>query len=127
VVFGWEKTKGKGRLCWKEHLMMNHTPPVVIMRTRGLLGMFRLDEINDRLAVDLANLRPGEFTMLRLDDGYQIIRLDARISATPRSYEDPEMRAEISRFLKMSRATAICKSYIAHLREKARIEICPDR
>ena len=95
--------------------------------TRGLLGTFRLSEIKDNLAVNLANLRPGEFTMLRLDDGDQIIRLDARIPATARSYEDPETRAEISRFLTMSRGTAICKGYVAHLREKARIEICPDR
>jgi len=94
---------------------------------RGSIGTFRLDELKDSLAIELAKLNPGEFTQLQLDSGYQIIRLDARMPATPRSLEDPMTQVSVSRFITMSRAVGIRKSYIAGLRDKARIEVCPVR
>lgn len=94
--------------------------------TRGSLGTIRLAELKENLAAALAKLNRGEFTQpLRLDSGYQIIRLDARMPATPRSYEDPMTQAAASRSMTMERAAGTRKSYIARLREKARIEICP--
>lgn len=73
--------------------------------TRGSLGTIRLAELKENLAVALAKLNPGEFTQpLRLDSGYQIIRLDARMPATPRSYEDPMTQAAASRSMTMERA-----------------------
>ena len=80
------------------------------------------------VVVDLAKLNSGEFTEpMRYDDGYQIIRVDARRPKTPRSYEGPLTKAAASRSITMERAAGIRKSYIARLREKARIELCPVR
>jgi hypothetical protein len=95
--------------------------------TKGSLGMFRLSELKESLAIDLVKINPGEFTALQLDNGYQINRLDARMSATVRSFDDPMTRVAVSRFITMSRAVGLRKSYIAGLREKARIEVCPAR
>lgn len=94
---------------------------------RGSLGTLTLDELKKSIAVELAKINPGEFTSLQLDSGYQIIRLDARMPATPRSFEDPMTQVAVSRFITMSRAAGIRKSYIAGLRGKARIEVCPVR
>jgi PPIC-type PPIASE domain len=94
---------------------------------RGSLGTFRLDELKDSLAIDLGKVNPGESTILQLDSGYQIIRLDARMPATPRSFEDPTTQAAVSRAITTYRAAGIRKSYIAGLREKAMIEVCPVR
>ena len=94
-------------------------------RKRGSLGSFRLDEIKESLAVDLARVNPGEFTQpMQLGAGYQIIRLDERTPETPRSYEDPMTQEEVFRPITMSRAERIRKSYLARLRENARIEVC---
>ena len=95
--------------------------------TRGSLGTLRLDELKKSIAVELAKINPGEFTSLQLDSGHQIIRLDARMPATVRSFEDPMTQMAVARFIATSRAAGICKSYIAGLREKARIEVCPVR
>lgn len=95
---------------------------------RGSLGSFRLGELKDSVAVHLAKLNPGEYTEpTRLDNGYSIIRLDERMPAALRRYEDPKTQVAVSRLLTMYRATGIRKSYIARLREKARIEVCPVR
>jgi hypothetical protein len=47
--------------------------------------------------------------------------------ATVRSFEDPMTQESASRFITTSRAEGVRKSYIAGLREKARIEVCPVR
>lgn len=94
---------------------------------RGSLGTFRWNEVKNTLAVELANLNPGDLTLQQLADGYQIIRLDARSAAVPSRYEDPETQAAVSRSLITHRLQGIRKSYIARLREKARLELCPDR
>ena len=95
--------------------------------TKGSIGTFRLDELKQSVALDLAKINPGEFTTQELDNGHQIIRLDARMPATPRSFEDPMTQMAVSRFITMSRAAGIRKSYLAGLRKKARIEVCPVR
>jgi len=87
----------------------------------------RLDELKKSIAVELAKINLGEFTSLHVDGGYQIIRLDARMPATPRSFEDPMTQVSVSRFIAISRAAGVRKSYIAGLREKAIIEVCPVR
>jgi hypothetical protein len=95
--------------------------------TKGSLGTFRLDELKESVALDLARLSPGEFTPLQHDSDYQIIRLDARMPATPPNFDDPTTQAAVSRAITASRAAGMTKSYIARLREKAMIEVCPVR
>ena len=95
--------------------------------TKGSIGTFRLDELKESVALDLSKLNPGEFTPLQLDSGYQIIRLDSRMPATPRSFEDPTTQPAVSRAITIYRVAGIRKSYIAGLREKATIEVCPVR
>ncbi len=95
--------------------------------TRGSLGTLRLDELKKSLTIGLPKINPGDFTSLQLDSGYQIIRLDGRMPATPRSFEDPMTQVSVSRFIAISRAAGVRKSYIARLREKAKIEVCPVR
>jgi parvulin-like peptidyl-prolyl isomerase len=94
---------------------------------KGLIGTFRPDELRHDLAVDLEQLKPGEFSLQHLGDGYQVIRVDSRTPATTRSYEDPMTKDAAARLLTMERVMKTRKGYIAALRQKVTIELCPDK
>lgn len=94
----------------------------------GHLGSFALEELRESLLVAISKLNPGDFTdPIRVDEGYMIIRLDARIPSTLRSYEQREVQQRISRAITMSRSEEARKNYMIELRKKAQIQICSSR
>ena len=60
---------------------------------------------------------------IRLQDGFQIIRLDERKAATVRAFEDPDVQNYIGRAATMERAEEARKQYMKKLREDAFVEI----
>ncbi len=94
---------------------------------KGLIGTFRPDELRSDLAADIEKLKPGEFALQQLGDGYQIIRVDSRTPAMPRSYDDPLTQVEATRFIATERTAGLRKDYISGLRQKATIELCPEK
>jgi peptidyl-prolyl cis-trans isomerase SurA len=90
----------------------------------GLLGSFKPGDLKPDIAAAIANLKPGEVTEpIRLQDGFQIIRVDERKQPVLLKYGDERVQQEISRAITMQRAEEARKKYIAQLREQAFIEI----
>ena len=89
---------------------------------KGYLGSFALEELRESVVIATSTLKPCEFTEpIRDLDGYMIIRLDGRIDATLRSYDDPAVQLEISRLIVLSRAEGALRDYVLALRKSASI------
>jgi len=92
----------------------------------GKLGSFKLDEMKPEVKAAISTLKPGEVTdPIRLQDGYQIVRVDDRKLETVRKYEDPEVGPAIGRALTMERAQEAQKKYVERLKQEAYIFIKP--
>ncbi|HXG63530.1 MAG TPA: peptidylprolyl isomerase [Blastocatellia bacterium] len=94
----------------------------------GKLGTYEIGkgELREEIAKAISTLKPGEVTEpIRVQDGYQIIRLDERKEPTLRKYEEPEVQNYINRVLTMERADEARKKYLKELREAAYIKITP--
>jgi peptidyl-prolyl cis-trans isomerase SurA len=90
----------------------------------GKMGSFKPGELKPDIAAAISSLNVGEVTEpLRLQDGFQIIRVDAKKEATVRPYEDPEVQRGVSSTATMERAEEARKKYIAKLREEAVVEV----
>lgn len=90
----------------------------------GKMGSFKPGELKPDIAAAISSLKVGEVTEpLRLQDGFQIIRVDDRKEATVRPFEDPEVQRAISSAATMERAEEARKKYIAKLREEAVVEV----
>jgi peptidyl-prolyl cis-trans isomerase SurA len=90
----------------------------------GKLGGFKGSELKPDIAAAISSLKPGEVTEpIRLQDGFQIIRVDARKAETVRPFEDPEVQNAIGRAATMERAEDARKKYLSKLREEAFVEI----
>ena len=91
---------------------------------KGKLGTFKKGELKEDLSAAISTLKVGEITEpLRLQDGFQIIRVDERTPAKLRPYEDPEVQNFIGRAATMERADEARKKFLAKLRAEAFIEI----
>ena len=90
----------------------------------GKMGSFKPGELKPDIAAAISSLKIGEVTEpIRLQDGFQIIRVDDRKEATVRAFEDPEVQRGISSAATMERAEDARKKYIKKLREEAVVEI----
>jgi parvulin-like peptidyl-prolyl isomerase len=91
---------------------------------KGKLGSFKQGELKEDLSAAISTLQVGEVTEpIRLQDGFQIIRVDERKPATLRPYEDPEVQSFVGRAATMERAEEARKKYLQRLREEAFVEI----
>jgi len=90
----------------------------------GKLGTFKQGEIKEDIAAATSTLKVGEVTEpLRLQDGFQIIRLDDQKLPTLLPYESPEVQNAIGRAATMERAEEGRKKYLKKLRDDAFVEI----
>ena len=90
----------------------------------GKMGSFKPGELKPDIAAAISSLKAGEVTEpIRLQDGFQIIRVDDRKESTVRSFDDPEVQRAISSAATMERAEEARKKYIKKLREEAVVEI----
>jgi len=94
----------------------------------GKLGSYKIADKESELAPDLAKaistLKAGEYTEpIRLQDGYQIIRVDERKEPTILPYEDKEVQNWVARAATYEKAEAERKKYMKKLREEAYIKI----
>ena len=90
----------------------------------GKLGSFKQGELKEDITAAISTLKAGEVTEpIRLQDGFQIIRLDDRKAATLLAYDDVKVQQVISREATMERAEEARKKYLKRLREEAFVKI----
>lgn len=90
----------------------------------GKLGTFKPGEIKEDIAAATSTLKVGEVTEpLRLQDGFQIIRLDDQKLPSLLPYDSPEVQNAIGRAATMERAEDARKKYLKKLRDDAFVEI----
>ncbi len=91
---------------------------------KGKLGTFKQGELKEDITAAISTLKPGDVTEpIRLQDGFQILRLDDRKPATLRVFEDADVQNAIGRAATMERAEEARKKYMKKLREDAFLEI----
>src|SRR5262249_776092 len=105
--------------------VQKYSPPNRASRAQsGKIGSFKPDEVRPEVKAAISALKPGEFTdPIRLQDGYQIVRLDDRKPETIRKYEEQEVGPAIGRALTMERAQEAQKKYVERLKHDAYIFI----
>lgn len=90
----------------------------------GKMGTFKPGELKADIAAAVSTLKAGEVTEpIRLQDGFQIIRVDDRKAASTRGFAEPEVQQAISRAATMERADEARKKYLKKLRDEAFVEI----
>ena len=90
----------------------------------GRMGTFKADEIKQDVAAAISNLKVGEVTEpIRLQDGYQIVRVDERKPSVVRPFEDQEVQQILGRAVTMERAEEARKKYVSQLREEAFVKV----
>jgi parvulin-like peptidyl-prolyl isomerase len=81
-------------------------------------------ELKPDIAAAVSTLKSGEFTEpIRLQDGFQIIRVDDRKDPVTRPFSDPEVQQMVSRAATMAKADDARKKFMKQLREEAFIKI----
>jgi parvulin-like peptidyl-prolyl isomerase len=105
--------------------VQKHSPASRATREQnGKIGTFKPNELKPEIATAISTLNPGDVTEpIRIQEGFQIIRLDDRKAAVLRPFEDPEVQNIINRNLTFQRADEARKKYVAKLREEAFIKI----
>ncbi len=90
----------------------------------GKLGVFKAGEIKEDITAAISTLKVGEVTEpIRLQDGFQIIRVDDRKASIVRPFEDPEVQQMVSRGATMEQAEDARKKYLQKLRDDAFVEV----
>ena len=102
-----------------------NTPVTRASRSQdGKLGTFKPEELREEMAAAISPLKAGEFTEpIRMQDGFVILRVDAKKDASVRPYEDKEVQEMVARAATMDRAEEARKKYIKKLRQDAFVEI----
>jgi peptidyl-prolyl cis-trans isomerase SurA len=102
-----------------------NTPATRASRAQdGKLGTFKPNELKEEIAAAVSSMKAGDVTEpIRMTDGFQIIRVDARTDATVRPLEDKEVQDMVARAATMERAEEARKKYLKRLREEAFVEI----
>jgi parvulin-like peptidyl-prolyl isomerase len=103
----------------------NNSPANRASRAKdGKMGEFGPGELNPDTTAAISTLKVGEVTEpIRLQDGFQIIRVDDRKPAIVRPFEDPEVQSAVGRAATMEQAEDARKKYLKKLRDNAFIEI----
>jgi parvulin-like peptidyl-prolyl isomerase len=90
----------------------------------GKMGTFKAGELKPDVSAAISSLKPGEVTEpIRLQDGYQIVRMDDRKASVLRPYQDPKVQQILGQAVTMERAEAARKKFIKQLREDAFIKV----
>ncbi len=90
----------------------------------GKMGVFKPGELKEDISAAIKDLNTGDVTEpIRLQDGYQIIRVDERKPSTTLAYEDPKVQDAIGRGITMERSDEARKKYLAKLRTEAYVKI----
>jgi parvulin-like peptidyl-prolyl isomerase len=90
----------------------------------GKIGTFKSGELKPDVSAAISNIQPGEVTEpIRIQEGYQIIRVDDRKPSTVLPYENENVHEECGRRVTMERADDARKKYLDKLREEAYIKI----
>jgi len=90
----------------------------------GKLGTFKKGELKEDIAAAISTLKTGDVTEpIRLQDGFQIIRLDDQKATTLRKFEDADVQNAIGRAATMERAEEARKKYLLKLRQDAFVKI----
>ena len=90
----------------------------------GKIGTFKPNELREEMAAAISSLKAGEITEpIRMQDGFMILRVDARKDTAVRPYEDKEVQEMVARAATMERAEDARKQYLKKLREEAFIDI----
>ena len=90
----------------------------------GKLGSFKVTDLKPDLAAAITDLKQGGVSEpIRLQDGYQIVKLDDRKAAVVRKYEDSDVQRVIANNVVAIRSEEARKKYIDKLRSEAYIEI----
>ena len=90
----------------------------------GKLGSFKVTDLKSDLAASIADLTPGGVSEpIRLQDGYQIVRLDDRKAAVLRKYEDSDVQRVIANNVVALHAEEARKKYLEKLRAEAYVQI----
>ena len=90
----------------------------------GKLGTFKPNELREEMAAAISSLKASEVTEpIRMQDGFLIIRVDARKDVTVRPYDEKEVQEMVARAATMDRAEDARKKYLKKLREEAFVEI----
>lgn len=111
---------------WDEAVQHNSPPNRASRANNGKLGSFKVGDLKDDIKAAIANLKPGEVTEpIRLQDGYQIIKLDDRKAAATRGYEDQDVQRAIAQYLTMQKSEDAEKKYVSDLKSQAYIFIKP--
>ena len=90
----------------------------------GKVGTFKQGELKEDIAAATSSLKAGEITEpIRLQDGFQIVRVDEKKPPTVLPFESPEVQNAVGRGATMERAEEARKKYMKRLREDAFVEI----
>jgi len=90
----------------------------------GKVGTFKQGELKEDIAAATSSLNSGEITEpIRLQDGFQIIRVDEKKAPTVMPFESPEVQNAVGRGATMEKAEDARKKYLKKLREDAFVEI----
>lgn len=90
----------------------------------GKVGTFKQGELKEDIAAATSSLNTGEITEpIRLQDGFQIIRVDEKKVPTVLPFENPEVQNAVGRGATMEKAEEARKKYLKKLREDAFVEI----
>jgi parvulin-like peptidyl-prolyl isomerase len=93
---------------------------------KGKVGTFKQGELNKDISAAISSLKAGEITEpLRLQDGFQIVRLDERKPPTLLPFESPDVQNAVGRMATMERAEDARKKYIKKLREDSFVDVTP--
>jgi peptidyl-prolyl cis-trans isomerase SurA len=105
--------------------VQENSPPNRASRAQsGKLGVFKQGELKEDVTAAISTLKPGDVTEpIRLQDGFQIVRLDDRKAATLIPFEDPKVQSAIGRMVTMERADNARKQYLKKLRDDSYVEI----
>lgn len=90
----------------------------------GKMGTFKPGELKTDIAAAVSTLKAGDVTEpIRIQDGFQIIRVDDRKAPATRDFAEPEVQQAIGRAVTMERAEEARKKYMKKLRDEAFVEI----
>lgn len=108
-----------------EEAVLENSPATRATRgQKGKIGSFKLGELNKDVSAAISTLKAGEVTEpIRLQDGFQIVRLDERKPPTVFKFESPEVQNAIGRMATMERAEDARKKYLKKLRAEGFVEI----
>jgi parvulin-like peptidyl-prolyl isomerase len=96
----------------------------IATQTKGVVGTFPLPDLKTEFVTAVKNVPVGGVTdLIRLDEGYQILRVDARTPASdPKSFDENQVREAIT----VERRDKARAEYLKTLRKDAYIKLAPE-